>query len=680
MEESVTMGSGEPIAPADPSRKKDFRPDIEGLRAIAIALVVAFHVGVPGLRGGFVGVDVFFVLSGYLITGLLVQEMRNTGRLRILTFYSRRIRRLLPAAAVMLVVVLAVVSVLLSPDERQLYSRAAFAASTYLSNIWFQMNYSDYFSHAIERNPFLHTWSLAVEEQFYLVWPLLLVLTFRISRSTRALAIVMLAVSAVSLTGCLWMTAKTPQSAFFSSPARAWEFGIGGLAALIPLTTVARFGKTARVLGVVGLLSILAAATAFNSDTPFPGTRALLPVLGTAAILISGVAASPVGGALTMLTARPFQYIGRLSYSWYLWHWPMLVLGALLVPSLDLLGRTVLALVALGISAVSFSVIESPIRLSRFLAPRPLATIGLAAAITVVTTGASRFAKGSAVAAANTPEQRAIDDARAFTPPMLSAGGCFLRIPDTRSGDCTFGDRDASTTIVLFGDSHAAQWFYAFDAIANAERWRLIVLTKMGCPAVGVDVQMWTLNQPYPECAVWLKAALLHIVGLKPALVILSSLDDNVTLPRNSGSPRLSLQQWREAMQNTLKILDDAEISTVILRDTPGPGIDVPTCLSRAAARRLPTQRCDVPRGLAIREDVFQASKEAAAGLSHVSWLDLTDDFCSPAVCPAVLGGTIVYGQTGHIARRFAGSLADTIAQRIVPIVRRTAHLSSRPH
>jgi peptidoglycan/LPS O-acetylase OafA/YrhL len=633
------------------------------------------------LRGGFVGVDVFFVLSGYLITGLLVKEIGNTSRLRILNFYGRRIRRLLPAVAVMLVVVLAAVSALLSPDERQLYSRAAFAASTYLSNVWFQINYSDYFAHDIERNPFLHTWSLAVEEQFYVVWPLLLVLTFRFSRSTRTLAIAMLAVSAVSLTACLWMTANTPQSAFFSSAARAWEFGVGGLAALMPLTTVARFGKAAGVLGAVGLLTVLAAATAFNSDTPFPGVRALLPVLGTASILVAGAAESREDGVRRILIARPFQFIGRLSYSWYLWHWPVLVLGAVLLPSLDLLGRTVLALVALGISAVSFSVIESPIRLSRFLASRPLATIGLAAAITVVTTGASRFAKGSAVAAANTPEQRAIDDARVFTPPLLSAGGCFLRIPDTQPGDCTFGERDASTTIVLFGDSHAAQWFYTFEAIANAERWRLVVLTKMACPAAGVDVLMWTKKrQPYPECAIWLKAALLRIVELRPALVILSSLDDNVTSPRNSGLPRLSLQQWRDAMRKTLTILDDAEINTVILRDTPVPGIDVLTCLSRAAVRRLPTQSCDVPRGLAIREDVFQASKEAAAGLSHVSWLDLTDDFCSPAVCPAVLGGTIVYGQTGHIARRFAGSLADTIAQRIVPIVRRTAHLSSRPH
>jgi peptidoglycan/LPS O-acetylase OafA/YrhL len=661
--------------PANPSptarpQKEGFRPDIEGLRAIAILLVVAFHVGVPGLRGGFVGVDVFFVLSGYLITGLLVHELRSTGRLRLLNFYGRRIRRLLPAVAVMLVVVVVAVSTLLSPDERKLYSRAAFAAGAYASNIWFQLYSSDYFSPAAEGNPFLHTWSLAVEEQFYLVWPLLLVLTFRMSRSTRGLSIVMVTVSAVSFAVCLWLTAHTPQSAFFSSPARAWQFGIGGLAALIPQATIARFGKTAGLLGVAGLLAILAGAMIFSPDTPFPGTGALLPVLGTTAMLISGVAGSPLRGIRGMLTSRPFQYVGRLSYSWYLWHWPVLILGAVLLPSLGLAGRAALALVALGIAAVSFSVVENPIRFSRYLAARPLAALGLAAAITVITTGTSRLAIFSAIAAANAPEQRVIDAARTLGSAGLAASGCFLNIAGTGVRDCAFGETNASTTIVLFGDSHAVQWFRAFEAIANEQQWRLIVLTKMGCPTVITDVQLWTMKrQPYPECSTWRNAALQRIIELKPALVVLSNSDNHVTLPTNPGSPRLTLQEWTDAMRKTLRILDRAGINTVMLRDTPDPGLDVPTCLSRAAVRHLPDQRCEAPRRTAIRQDVFPASKEAAAGLPHVSWLDLTDDFCSPTVCPAVLHGTIVYGQPHHIAHGFARTLADTIAQRIVPIV-----------
>ncbi|HVT38411.1 MAG TPA: acyltransferase family protein [Gemmatimonadaceae bacterium] len=666
----MTVPEREPKTPADPARKEGFRPDIEGLRAIAILLVVAFHVGVPGLRGGFVGVDVFFVLSGYLITGLLVKELRKTGELRILNFYGRRIRRLLPAVAVMILVVVVAVSTLLSPDERELYSRAAFAAGAYASNIWFQITSSDYFSPAIEGNPFLHTWSLAVEEQFYLVWPLLLLLTFRISRSTRALATVMIALSSVSFAAGLWMTAHAPQAAFFSSPARAWEFGIGGLVALAPGMNLARFAKIAGALGVMGLLTLLAGAVVFASDAPFPGSRALVPVLGTAAMLISGVTTSPMGGVRRILTARPFQYIGRLSYSWYLWHWPVLVLGAVMVPSLGLAGRAALALAALGIAAVSYSMIEAPIRFSGYLAVRPLATLGLGAAITLGTMGASRFAKISAIAAANTPEQRVIDIARAPAGAELTASGCFLKREDTDLRDCAFGDRTAPTTIVLFGDSHAAQWFSAFEAVATRHQWRLIDFTKMGCPSPNVDVRLWSIKQtPYPECSLWRNAALQRIVELKPALVILSNSDSHVTPAWSTGSPRLSLMEWTDGMRKTLMILDSAGINAVILHDTPGPRFDVPTCLSRAAVRRGSAQSCEAPRVLAIREDVFQAAKEAATGLAHASWLDLTDDFCGPVVCPAVLGGTIVYGQPGHISHVFARAMADTIAQRILPIV-----------
>jgi hypothetical protein len=419
---------------------------------------------------------------------------------------------------------------------------------------------------------------------------------------------------------------------------------------------------------------------AFNSGSPFPGARALLPVLGTAAVLVAGAAPPPKGGALRVLTTRPFQHVGRLSYSWYLWHWPVLVLGAAMVPSLALTVRMGLALAALCIAALSFSAIETPVRFSRYLVARPLATVGLAAGITLTTAGVARFAKATAIRAADTPEERAIATAREAIPAGLAASGCFENVVASRYAECAFGDTNAPTTIVLFGDSHAAQWFDAFEAIANRERWRLIALTKAGCPSGDVDVLIWNQKRrPYPECGTWRHAAVRRIVDLKPALVIISNADAHVTRPDSAGLPRIGLEQWRNATRRTLQILDGAGISTVILRDTPGPGIDVPTCLSRAAVRRLPAQRCDVPRRLAIREDVFRVSKEAAGGLSHVSWLDLTDEFCTPEVCPAVLGGSIVYSQPSHIAHRFGRTLADTIAHRIEPIVKATPPLTSLP-
>lgn len=649
-------------------RDSHFRPDIEGLRAVAILLVVLFHAGVPLSPGGFVGVDVFYVISGYLITGLLVREVESSGRISLSNFYARRIRRLLPASAAMVLVVVLAGYLLLSPLERELQTRAAFAAAAYVSNIWFQRQASDYFAPDSGQNPFLHTWSLSVEEQFYLFWPVVIAVTYRLFRSRKILGAVMLGLSFVSLGLCLWLARHNTPAAFFSSPARAWEFGVGGAASLLRRSPLHERWIANTAAGVIGLLVVLVSAVFITRSTPFPGTITLAPVLGTALVLVS-CASDARRGVGRILRLPVMQWLGKRSYSWYLWHWPVLVFAVALIPSLTLIQRVALAVMSLGIAAVSHAYLENPIRFSPYLAMRPLTTLMLGAAITTVSVGTSRMAKRGAKAAADAPMQRAIVEA-SDGPEGFTRSRCLLDFATERLLPCAFGDTAATTTIALFGDSHAAQWFTALDTIASENRWRFEVFTKQGCPSTLVTVPLWTFNRAYPECTRWRAAALQRILELHPALVIVANSDAHVTWPDRKVI-RLTPEQWREGSRRTFSILDSAGIATVALRDTPGFHIDVLRCLSRALGHGRPATECAASRTDVVREDVYSAVKKAAAGLSHVSTLDLTDLFCDADRCPLMRDDVIMFRDGGHVSFRYARSLASKVAVKLTPLATR---------
>src|SRR5690349_18401435 len=297
-------------------RSLSFRTDIEGLRGIAVLIVVAYHCRVPGFSGGFVGVDVFFVLSGYLITGLLVAEIQKTSRLNLLQFYARRARRLLPASALALMVTLLIGAVILAPNELSFAGRAGRATALYMSNIFFAINAADYFAPDVETNPMLHTWSLAVEEQFYLVWPLLIILGLQLWRSKKSLVAVLAALTLASLAISVWFTARGGTFAFYELPARAWEFGIGGLAVLLPRGALKLPARGWLALAWVGVLAILSSGYFLSGDGRFPGWIALIPVLGTVAAMVAG-AEQPHRGVGALLDSAPLQMFGTLSYSWY---------------------------------------------------------------------------------------------------------------------------------------------------------------------------------------------------------------------------------------------------------------------------------------------------------------------------------------------------------------------------
>lgn len=650
-----------------------FRTDIEGLRAIAILLVVGAHLGIPELRGGFVGVDVFFVISGYLITQILSRELERTGTLDFASFYARRMRRLLPALFLMVLTTLAAALLLLSPLEIRGIAQSALAATAYISNGWFLINFVDYFSPGVSSNPLLHTWSLGVEEQFYLLWPPLLFIWMRKSKRQRKLLVPLLATLILSFVLCIWFTYTHQPVAFFSSPTRTWEFAAGGLIALPTSDRVTRWFSTG-VFGWVGVAAIGASAILLNPDHPFPGLAALIPVAGTMLVLLSGKIAVPDTTLCRLLSNPLFRQIGQVSYSWYLWHWPILVFGRILFPRGGLMFAMVLALLSLAIATVLYDLVENPVRIRPILVQNPRYSIAMGVALTF--TGALGAALGIS-----------ITDYRAQSPlqsPYLHAAmdtgeGCMTGFHRDQLTRCSFGPEGAQA-IVLFGDSHAAQWLPALKVIAQSNRWHLVTLLKASCPSVSVPVFNPRLERYETECVLWRRNALNFIAIQKPWLVLMSNSSGYVRQAGVKGDyARLSVHEWQDGLRQTLNALDLSGTRTVILRDTPRPDIDIPVCLSRASSHPalFPFQECYAIENQALSADLWAAELTTAGHFDLVSALDLTPAFCSAGICPAQINDTVVYRDSNHISALFAAKLASTFADQLTATLGRSPPLSA---
>jgi peptidoglycan/LPS O-acetylase OafA/YrhL len=360
-----------------PSERK-FRPDVEGLRALAILLVVLYHADVPGVRGGYVGVDVFFVISGFLITGLLFKEADNSGRVSLTRFYARRFRRILPAATVVIILTVLASYHWLGFLQGNSVAIDAKWASVFLANIHFAVIGTQYFGSETPPSPLQHMWSLSVEEQFYAVWPLLLLTVTMIARriSLRLrLGAVLVVIIGASLAWSIIETSQNGVWAYFSPLTRAWELAAGGLIA-VAAPLAARIPKpVALVVGFGGLIGILVSGTVFSARTPYPGSAVALPVLGTVMVIAAGSAVAGMG-VERILRPRPVQWLGARSYSLYLWHWPILVIAAERVGKVLPVWQNMLCLLAaLAASALTYWLIENPIRRARVLVARPVVSV-----------------------------------------------------------------------------------------------------------------------------------------------------------------------------------------------------------------------------------------------------------------------------------------------------------------
>ena len=654
-----------------------FRPDIEGLRAIAILLVVGYHAAVPGLSGGYVGVDIFFVLSGYLITGLLVGEINKTGKVDFRRFYARRARRLLPALTLTLLVTIIASAAIYPPSEVMQGGVAATAVSTaaYASNLYFAGRGADYFAPNPEKNPFLHTWSLSVEEQFYLFWPLFIIFALKVpafqnpqKANGRRLLPWMATAVMLSFTLSLYLTAVRHSWAYFTSPTRAWEFALGGFVVLLPQAG-AFFGipkngllnrrisalqldvdKSASLFGWMGLGGICLAAVAFGKKTFFPGFAVLLPALSTILVLWAGT--SRVTNSLVrVLRVRPLQEIGRLSYSWYLWHWPVLVLGSALVPAPSLSVRAGLVGFSLGLSVLSYRLVENPIRNARKLAGSHRYAFAMAGLLTVLGIGASFAWRQTSTRKAMEPAQLRFTLASKDFAASLLNDKCTTDVFDVKLRTCTFGAETTSPPIVLFGDSHAAQWFPALEPIAKKRGFRLVPIVKLGCPAVDAPLFDPDMGRFYTECAEWRKTAINKIQQIQPVLTIVSSSERYV----------LGDDEWRNGINSVLKNLSESSQTVLVLRDTPGANFNIPSCLAYRLWRPsfVPSRSCvfSAPQ----TSKVYEFQRSAEAQLMNVFTADMSYIICPNGICTGLRNGLVMYRDSDHLTASFVQTLEDTL-------------------
>jgi peptidoglycan/LPS O-acetylase OafA/YrhL len=556
---------------------RDFRPDIEGLRAVAVLAVVLYHAGVPGISGGYIGVDVFFVISGFLITGLLCREVTTTSTIRLGRFYGARARRLLPAAATVGIATAIAAAVALPPLQARSVFMDGIASAFYVGNYRFAVQGTDYLASDIPPSAFQHYWSLGVEEQFFLVWPALIIgAAWLVTRARRGAAshaapyaAVLGLVGAASLAAAVLWTWTSPPWAFFSLPTRAWELAVGGLVALsirqwrrLPLLP-------AMIAGWGGLALILLTCNQLGPSTPYPGTAALLPVLGTALVIGGGCVTGGMGPG-RMLCRPAMRALGRMSYSWYLWHWPVLLMPRLLGQPAGLRAKLAATVVSAGLAVITLHLVENPVRFAAALrrsAKASLALAGVATAATatacvllltlipepvghgVAAPKANIVAAPPAAVSAVDPQEAAIRQAFAqvrdavaaaaalravpsnLNPSLAGApadkaaifvNGCMRSWRDVGQSECATGDTASPTTVALIGDSHAAMWDPAFQQVAEQRHWRLETLAKVTCPLQELHIISPYLGREYTECEQWRGQIMARLKAEHPRLVVLS--------------------------------------------------------------------------------------------------------------------------------------------------------------
>jgi peptidoglycan/LPS O-acetylase OafA/YrhL len=658
-----------------PKNTVEFRPDIEGLRGIAILLVLLFHAGLPWTPGGFVGVDVFFVISGFLITGKLWRESQLPGGLNITRFYAWRIRRLLPAALVAVALISLVGLLIAAPLDRSELAADGAASALSIANMRF-IGSVDYFAATSSPSPFLHFWSLSVEEQFYLVWPALIVLlTWRGGGSRRLIAALLIGVVA-SFALSMWLTDASPARAFYLLPTRVWQLGVGGLLALVGVVGISR---RAGALAWVGLAAVAVAGVALTAEMPYPGLAALLPTAGAVALLYGGAAPS---GPARLLAAAPLRFLGKISYSLYLWHWPLLVLPIMFLER-ALTGVEIVAsvAVAIGVSWLSWRFVEQPFRYgdrSRRATSWSAIRIGVAGILSVAlfTQGLAAALPSSAVAVQPTPSPSdspvasdgPITLPADLTPSLTSArddeerlrsDGCLAFERVTTPPDCEYGVKGSAITIALVGDSHASHWFPAIEAVALERGWRLLTFVKVSCSFTTLVQRNLALKREYRECTTFNEATVARLNQIKPALTIIVNrrtfrpIDGDIT----SALAGAALGEMVARLPG----------ATAILVDTPDPGRDVPACLSKHPD--------DVRACLFTQDDAdnreIGVAERVAAEVSGALLIDLTGEICAAWPCSPIDESVLIYRDEDHMTETFSRSLAAPLGVEIAKLLPR---------
>lgn len=686
------------------------RADIQGLRAIAVVLVLIYHLTPGSLPGGYVGVDVFFVISGFLITSHILRELEKSGTVDLPRFWARRARRLLPAALLVLVVTLFAVWILAPSGFVPAFLAQIAASAVYVQNWMLSAQSVDYMAGAGQASPVQHYWTLSVEEQFYIVWPVIAVIAAVIAsrwirrRVAAVFGVVIAGIIGASLATSILMTVFDPERAYFDSFARAWEFAAGGLFAVVaasPKNPFSRLDVRARsVLAWLGLAGILLSALWFTDRSPFPGWIALLPVIGTLLVIIGDEPEGRVSPQ-RVLDTRPMQWLGDISYGMYLWHFPLIVLVPFVLDrGISIVDGVAITVATLLLAWGSKVLVEDPFRTG---APRAWGNgrtlLVTAAAMTAVLALSSvgigdaedrvaeeqaqisaQLVRGGECLGPNSqrPDSECVpaEDAPPIPEPALTENppeACLSTIEGDDLVVCEYGESSdkSQRTLALVGDSHAEQWLMALDRVAQREHWRLIVMSKASCPFTAAERDYVSVNDATnaelrADCREWNARALQQLADEGNVdTIVTSAKATNRFVPEEDEAwqeraATAYVERWRELPASVQHV--------VAIRDTPQLPADVMTCVMEHAAEA--PRHCGIAEDDAFAEDPLVDAAEGGVSTEDaspaISLIDLSEYFIVDGEVPPVIGGVLAFRDDHHLSWAYSELLADPLHEELV--------------
>ena len=685
---------GRPVFVRDEKPKKTksaLRPEIQALRAVAVLVVVVYHLWPKTLTGGFVGVDVFFVISGFLITAHLLREVDRTGRVSLPRFWAKRIRRLLPASLTVLAAsALGVFFIVPQMYWEQFFHEIA-ASAVYAQNWVLAASSIDYLAAENVASPVQHFWSLSVEEQFYLVWPILIgaiaLVAGRLSATARRtlVFVALVVVAAASFAYSVGYTASNPGEAYFATTTRAWEFAAGGLLAVVGATAQRVPDALRTLVAYAGWAGIAYAVATYSGQTPFPGSAALLPVLATIAVIWAGNPASALSPN-RLMGLPPIQFVGNISYSVYLWHWPMIVFFTFFFTELENSTRIAIIVASIALAWLTTVLIENPARDWKVLVNRKPRYTALAMVVAMIavavpaTLGSQQMAQQATVETARAATAVASADecfgASAFAVPEgacdsvehaeltpaasfavddeaeVYTNGCYSDLVTADLNTCVVGDAASAMDVALIGDSHAASWYPAMKAIADEKAWSLSPYMKSSCP-MSVATKEDDTADVERSCSRW-NDSLAEELAAQPEpldLVVLahSAVGDKY------GSDKDAIEGFREAWAPLVA----RGTQVVVIRDIPQMEESTNLCISKTSGADA---ACDRPESEAVHDDLMVEAAQDQAGVTVV---DMNDFFCQDGTCTPVVGGVIGYRDSHHITATYALTLAPYLDERL---------------